>query len=130
VVRGNRDGMPLARGAQTYTGDTCSATNTSEAAPQSCGGPPGAKDHTYFFTTCPGETLRLDADTCPEPNWDPVLYVKRVNGDELDCDDDSCGVGPRLTSAPISNSTLYFLFLDGFDPSDCGSYQLDTNLRP
>jgi hypothetical protein len=131
VVRGGRDGLPLARGAQTSTGDTCDATNASEPLDQDCDGPGSrGKDHAYFFTACPGEALRLDADTCPEPTWDPVLYVQRVTGEQLACDDDSCGFGPRLTAATISGSALYFLFLDGFDAQECGPYQLDTNLRP
>lgn len=128
VVRGGRDGMPLARGAQTSIGDTCTATNTRE--PNCDGSNTGAKDHTYFFTTCPGETLRLDADTCPEPDWDPVLYVRRVEGNLLGCNDDACGLGSRLTNVPISNSALYFLFVDGYEAGECGSYRLDTNLRP
>jgi hypothetical protein len=67
---------------------------------------------------------------CPAPAWDPVLYVKRVNGDQLGCNDDTCGSGPQLIGVPISGSSLYFLFLDGFAPQECGSYSLDTNLRP
>lgn len=131
VVRGGRDGLPLDRGAHTYAGDTCTATNASEPLNQNCDGPgAGGKDHALFFTTCPGETLRLDANTCPAPSWDTVLYVKRVNGDQIGCNDDTCGWGSQLTSVTISNSSLYFLFLDGFDPSQCGPYQLDTNLRP
>ena len=131
VTRGGRDGKPLARGAQVNTGDTCTATNASEPLDQNCNGPGSlGKDHAYFFTTCPGETLRLDADTCPEPAWDPVLYVKRLNGNQLACDDDSCGLGARVTGATISGSTLYFLFVDGYDDVECGMYQLDTNLRP
>jgi hypothetical protein len=131
VVRGGRDGMPLARGVQVYTGDTCSATNASEPLDQNCDGPgSNGRDHAFFFTTCPGETLRLDADVCPTPSWDPVLYVKRVNGNQIGCNDDSaCGHGPRLTDVTISNSTLYFLFLDGFAAQECGPYSLDTNLR-
>ncbi len=133
VMRGGREGKPLARGTQMNTGDTCSATNASEPVSQSCNGVEiGAKDHAYFFTTCPGETLRLDADTCPDPGWDTVLYVKRVTGAQIGCNDDAnqCGFGSRLTGAPISGSTLYFLFVDGYADVECGMYQLDTNLRP
>jgi hypothetical protein len=131
VMKGGRDGLLLARGMKTSTGDTCSATNASEPIDQNCDGPGSlGKDHAYFFTTCPGETLLLDADTCPEPTWDPVLYVKRVNGDQIGCDDDECGHGARLTNVTISGSTLYFLFVDGFDAPECGMYSLDTNLRP
>ena len=63
-------------------------------------------------------------------DWDPVLYVKRVNGNQIGCNDDDCGFGARLTNVAISNSTLYFLFIDGFAAQECGPYQLDTNLRP
>jgi hypothetical protein len=132
VMKGNRNGKPLARGAQTSTGDTCTATNASEPNSQNCQGvDPGGKDHAYFFTACPGETLRLDADTCPEPGWDTVLYVRRVTGEQLVCndDDDTCGLGSRLTGSTLSGSSLYFLFIDGFDDVECGMYSLDTNLR-
>ncbi|HWO18860.1 MAG TPA: hypothetical protein VNO30_08790 [Kofleriaceae bacterium] len=131
VMKGGRDGRPLARGAQVTTGDTCSATNASEPIDQNCNGPGSlGKDHAYFFTTCPGETLRLDADTCPEPDWDTVLYVKRVSGEQLGCNDDDCGWGSRITNVALSGSSLYFLFIDGFDDVECGTYSLDTNLRP
>lgn len=128
VLRGGRNGMPLARGVQTNTGNTCSGTNTAE--PSSSCGENGAKDHPYFFTTCPGETLRLDADTCPEPGgWDPVLHVERVEGNQIACDDDSCELGSRLSNVSIANSALFFLYVDGYDSGECGPYQLDTNLR-
>lgn len=131
VTRGGRNGKALARGVQVNTGDTCTATNASEPVSQDCNGAtPGSKDHAYFFTGCPGQTLTLDADTCPEPMWDPVLYVKRVNDVQIACNDDSCGVGSRLTGSTVSGSTLYFLVVDGYDSMECGMYQLDTNLRP
>jgi hypothetical protein len=133
VVRGGRNARPIVRGTQTLTGDTCSATDTDDPVDMNCGGAGdgGGKDHAFFFTTCPGETLRLSADTCPEPDWDPVLYVKRATGTQIACNDDgSCGYGAELTNVSISNSTLNFLFLDGFEPPDCGPYQLDVNLRP
>ena len=97
---------------------------------QNCDAPgSGGKDLAYFFTTCPAQSLLLDADICPEPAWDPVLYVKRVNGNQIGCNDDTCGFGPRLTNVTISSSTLYWLYVDGFDNSHCGPYSLDTNLR-
>lgn len=131
VVKGGRDGKPLATGVQTTTSDTCSATNASEPLDMNCDGPgAGGKDHAYFFTTCPNQTLKLDADLCPAPNWDAVLYVKRVTGEQLGCNDDSCGNGPMIANVPITGAPLYFLFVDGFDPTFCGTYSLDTNLRP
>lgn len=131
VTKGGRNGAPLAGGLQTTTSDTCTATNTSEPVDMNCDGPgAGGKDHAYFFTTCPGQTLKLDADICPAPAWDPVLYVKRVDGEQLGCNDDTCGFGPTITNVTISGASLYFLFVDGFDATFCGTYSLDTNLRP
>ncbi|NVB77069.1 MAG: hypothetical protein HOV81_01620 [Kofleriaceae bacterium] len=130
VVPGKRDGMPLPSGQQTLTGNTCGSTNLEDPIDQNCDAPgSGGKDLAYFFTSCPGQTLMLDANICPEPAWDPVLYVKRVNGNQIGCNDDSCGFGPSIANVTISSSTLYWLYVDGFDPSHCGPYDLDTNLR-
>lgn len=130
VVRGGRNALPLASGVRTTPGDTCSSTNITEPIDQDCDSPgTGGKDHAYFFTTCPGQSLLLDADICPEPAWDPVLYVKRVNGNQIGCNDDSCDFGPAIANVPITGSTFYFLYVDGYDPMECGPYSLDTNLR-
>jgi hypothetical protein len=132
VVKGGRDARPLASGVQNNASDTCTATNTIEQLDQNCDSPGnGGKDHAYFFTTCPGQTLRLDADICPEPSWDPVLHVRRHSDNtQIGCNDDSCGFGPRITNVTISGGALYYLFVDGFDDMECGPYSLDTNLRP
>jgi hypothetical protein len=53
-----------------------------------------------------------------------------VTGTQLACSDDACTANARLTDVPISNAPLYFLYVDGYDPTFCGPYQLDTNLRP
>lgn len=132
VIPGGRDGARMAAGVQTYTGDTCASTNITEPINQYCDEPgSGGKDRAYFFTSCPGETLRLDANTCnATTTFDSVLYVKRVSGIQLACNDDACMSNARLTDASISNGPLYFLYVDGFGPTFCGPYQLDTNLRP
>jgi hypothetical protein len=132
VIPGGRDGLALAGGASTVTGDTCDAANTSEPLDQNCDAPgSGGKDHAYFMTTCPGETLRLDAETCTGATWDTVLYVRRVSGAQLGCNDDDCdGLRSRINNVTIANGPLYFLIIDGFDPGECGDYDLVVNLRP
>jgi hypothetical protein len=130
VIPATRDGFLLPRGQQTLTGDTCDSANLEEPIDQNCDGPgEKGKDHAYFFTTCPNESLLLDADICPEPTWDPVLYVKRINGQQIGCNDDSCGFGPAISNVNITNSNFFFLYVDGFSEVDCGDYSLDTNLR-
>ena len=129
VVRADRDGQPLAAGPQTIAGDTCSASNITEPLDQNCDGPgANGKEHAYYFTACPGAPLLLDADLCPAPAWDSVLYVKRVDGNQIGCNDDTCALGPTITNVPI-NGSLFFLYVDGFDATACGAYSLDTNLR-
>ena len=132
VIKSGRDGKLLAAGMQTNASDTCASTNTIDQLDMNCDSPgSGGKDHGYFFTTCPNQTLKLDADLCPPPTWDPVLHVRRVTDDaQIGCNDDSCTLGPALTNVTISGGPLYFLFVDGFDPMQCGAYSLDTNLRP
>lgn len=130
VIPGTRDGRPLAGGPQSSTGDTCDSTNITEPSSQNCDGPGSlGRDHAYFFTLCPDETKLLDASICPEPAWDPVLYVKRVSGAQVACNDDSCGFGPSIANVTITNSPLFFLYVDGFDEAECGDYTLATNLR-
>jgi hypothetical protein len=132
VVRGGRDARPLLSGVRTNSSDTCSSTNTIDAIDMDCDSPgDGGKDHAYFFTTCPNQTLKLDADGCPEPAWDPTLHVRRHSDNaQIGCNDDTCGFGPTITNVNITGGTLYYLFVDGFDAGSCGPYTLDTNLRP
>jgi hypothetical protein len=136
VVKGGRNAKPLASGVQVNTGDTCGATNSIEALSQNCDAPGnGGKDHAYFFTTCPGQILKLDADLCRAPDWDPVLHVRRHSDNaQVGCNDDSCGAGPEIENVTITTAGtsggLYYLFVDGFDEQECGPYTLDSNLRP
>lgn len=131
VTKGGRDGEALPRGVSTHTGDTCDAKNVEDPVDQNCDGPgQDGKDVAYFFAACPGEVLHLDADTCNgTTDFDSVLYVRRVAGMQIGCDDDTCGNRARLENVTISNSLLYWLIVDGFDPGSCGPYQLDSDLR-
>jgi hypothetical protein len=130
VIRGGRDGEPLQQGSRTYTGETCTARNVTEPVVAACDAPGTlGRDRAYFTTTCPGEAALLDADTCPAPAWDPVLYVRSVGGAQLACNDDSCTTGARLVGARLAGGPLYFLVIDGFDERECGAYSLDVSLR-
>jgi hypothetical protein len=130
VIRGGRNGLTLATGMQTVTGNTTTATDVTDPIDQ-CD-EPGAdgRDIAYFFMVCPNTSMLLDADICPEPAWDPVLYVSRVdNATQLECSDDDCGWGPRMLNVPINNGRLFVLYVDGYDPSYFGPFSLDTNIR-
>ena len=60
-----------------------------------------------------------------------MLYVRRASGAQIGCNDDACGnLESRITDVAIANGPLYFLIIDGFDPGQCGTYDLVVNLRP
>lgn len=159
VVPGGRTGMELPRGVATLSGDTCHGVDASH--PQrthkvgdddDCAAPGSATpDLAYFFTACPGQPTLIDASTCADPtktHFDTVLYIHPVGGDYLACEDDDhhhiCGPRPDrpdqapdgsiLTAVAIQTAGLYWLVVDGSNPSNgialqCGPYQLDTNYR-
>ena len=131
VLPGGRAGQPIAAGVHTTTGNTCSATNVWE--PQSTDDcvatgskDLGSKDLGYFFTSCPGQSQLLDADVCTGTSFDSQIYVRRGQT-QLKCNDDSCGVESRIANVTIANGLLFWLIVDG--ESDCGAFQLSTNLR-
>ncbi len=134
VIPGGRDGQLLADGDQTETGNNCGADNLDEPQDRNCDGPGhDGRDVAYFFTTCPGDQRLLDAAICPEPSWDPVLYARRIedaqSSDQIGCNDDACGAGPRITDVDISGGVFYALYVDAFDAGECGDYSVDTSLR-
>jgi hypothetical protein len=141
VKRGGRAGSRLLTGMQTYTGDTCTGPNFSNA-PTACDSTTTSQDLAYFYTVCPGTILKLDATTCADAtqtHFDTVLYVAPVGGTVIDCNDDGSTCLPRverpdkadgsiLTDVPAMGPNLFWLTVDGYSGA-CGGYQLVTNLR-
>lgn len=131
VMKGGRDGLILATGMQTTNGDTTNSTNLQDPIDM-CDAPgSGGRDVAYFFTVCPQASMLLDADLCPAPTWDPVLYVSRVDNTttQLACRDDDCGNGPHLTNVAINGGKLFVLYVDGFDPTFFGTFTMHSNVR-
>jgi len=121
-----RNGIALASGVQTNTGNTCNATNVME--PSAACADTGAPDIAYFFTECPGAAQKLDADTCVDGTYDSALYVRR-GATELACNDDFCDVQSQITNVAISGANFFWVVVDGYSSGDCGAYTLTTNLR-
>lgn len=130
VMKGGRSGLIIAKGQQTTSGDTTGGTNVTDPIDM-CDAPgSGGRDVAYFFTVCPNTSMLLDADICPPPSWDPVLYTTRVdNNTQLACRDDDCNAGPHMTNVSISNGKLFILYVDGFSSSDFGTFTMHSNIR-
>jgi hypothetical protein len=144
VTRSRRTGTPLGNGAQTLSGDTCTSTNSGNPNIPCNDADNDAKDHAWYFTSCPGVNRRLDASTCVDVtmvHFDTVLYVhKSGTVADLVCRDDtsSCMARPDrddgqpdgsvLTDINTTGPGLFWLVLDGYSTDACGGYRLDTNL--
>jgi hypothetical protein len=144
VTPGGQSGTPLARGAQTLSGDTCGAGDSWTAT--ECGRE-GGEDQAYFFTVCPSRTARVSASTCADPalvHFDTVLYVRQPGyspGAALACndgyDDEPCAARPdrgdaqadgSIINAEVLGPGVFFLVVDGYDAYNCGGWSMPVSL--
>jgi hypothetical protein len=88
-----------------YSGDTASASNDGAT---SCGDSSSTPDVWYRFTAT--SDLRLTVDSCGS-DYDTVLSLHTgcpaTSGNELACNDDSCGFGSRVRANLSSGQTVY-----------------------
>ena len=94
------DWIPFGSG-QVVTGDTRNDADTWQAT---CVNTAAAGDHAYWFVTCPGETVKVDADTCTDPQLDTALFVRSGldQTDDQTCNDDQTDPGCNSLSSRIS----------------------------
>jgi cysteine-rich repeat protein len=101
VRHGGRTGDPIAYGdEQLVSGDTSLDTDVMNAD-GSCATTAGSPDHGYYFTTCPGQTAQIAADTCQDPDDDTVVYVRSALaiGSDQACNDDADDLGSGSTGS-------------------------------
>jgi cysteine-rich repeat protein len=131
--RGGRTGSQIPLGAGlTQAGDT---SGGSDQMSTSCGqgDPP---DDGYWFLSCPGDTLTIDATTCNDPTayFDTVLSVRSAAnvGNEIDCNDDdtSCvSDTSTLNGVTVTGPDLHWLVVDGYDTTDEGPYLITYSIQ-
>jgi hypothetical protein len=138
VIRGRRDGAPL---ANTVSGNTCDATSVWKPTP-GCydGDDANAKDLGFFFLICPDTSKRVDARTCSSTtsyDYDTVLYVRKPDAADLDCNDDDevCPVRTNRTDghadgsvvgASVDGPGIAWLVVDGFNTGACGNFTVTS----
>jgi len=126
------NGVALVPGA----GKTVSATTAGLAddSAGTCGGA-GSPDKGYYFTSCPGQTLTLDASTCSAgTTYNTLLYVLGPNRTELACNDTdlSCVAttsGASTVHATATGGHLFWIIVDGPAAADSGAFTLTTTLQ-
>lgn len=143
VIRGRHDGDPLAGRAGSVSGDTCMDDDSNDAddGDFDCGSEPG-RDHHYFFTLCPAETVMARVDTCGAATFDTVLQIRDGRDIALGCDDDDDDNGDptgacndlersRLATS-VTGAGLFWAIVDGYDdlgePNPCGTYTMNYQL--
>ncbi len=110
-------------GAGVYFGTTATATNDGNTT-VSCGAASANNDVWYRYTA--GNSGTFTASTCQDnvssPLYDTALSLHDVNGAELVCNDDYCGLQSRV-EFDVTAGTTYFLRVSGFN-TGVGGYRL------
>lgn len=122
VVRGGKLGDPLPGTSGTVTGDSCKDDDSNEA---NCDCGP-AKDHHYYFTTCPGAMTMAHIESCGS-GFDTVLQLRRGNGNSMGCvDEDTCDNDNESLTRTVTGAGLFWAILEGC--SECGLYTMKYSL--
>jgi len=111
---------PIGAGGGTFQGTTPGTGNSGIRG--SCGGS-GSED-TYSWTPDASGLARIE--TCGS-SFDTVLHVRRdacgLDGVEVACNDDSCGLSSRV-QFNVQAGTTYYIYVDGFSFGGSGAYRL------
>lgn len=131
VKRGGRTGTQIS-GSGAVSGTTTGKAHLSVA---SCEANTMQPDVAYFFTSCPGVTTSVSANTCSGTVFDAVVYVKSGAASTADvaCSDDVSGCGnglqPRISGAAVSGANLNWMIVDGFGQTGNGAYTLTYSIQ-
>ncbi|MDG2085075.1 MAG: hypothetical protein P8K66_08975, partial [Planctomycetota bacterium] len=115
-------------------GDTCGALDDyNESCPFT---PTGGRDVVYRFT--PGVDITVTIDLCSS-DFDTKVYLYTGSCPSIPnsgmyevCNDDACGVNgwrSQLVDINLLAGVDYFIVVDGYGASDCGSYDLTMSER-
>jgi hypothetical protein len=120
VVRTGRPGSELPDTSGQLDGTTTGAQNLM--MPECEGDESQAADVGYWFLVCPGDTWRVQADTCTNTMYDSWLVIRHEDGaggdnGELACLDDSCGFDGKQVEveATTTDVGLHWIIVDGWE---------------
>ncbi len=116
------------------SGETCGALDDyNESCPFN---PTGGRDLVYRYT--PDRDLTVTIDLCSS-GFDTKVYLYEGScpsvsnsGVYVGCNDDACGVNgwrSQLVDVDLLAGVDYFLVVDGYGTTDCGSYDLSIAER-
>jgi len=110
-------GLPIAGLPYDDSGATCDNVNDIEHI---CGGT-GAAEVVYSFV--PGHDMQINLNLCAS-SYDTLLGVFNSSYTEIACNDDFCGLQSQLDHVPLTGGQTYYIVVDGYTSSSCGSYVL------
>lgn len=118
VRRTGHAGTELPATSGQVTGDTCDGDGGYDP-PCGCSAAP---ELWYYLTLCPGVSTTIHADVCTTSMYDAVEDILDIDGDSLDCSDDS-SCGDSSVSADVSAPGLYWIVQDGCGA--CGAFTMN-----
>jgi hypothetical protein len=93
---------------------------------QSCGFACSAQDVVYSYSPSPGGVTSIDIHLCGS-SFDTALHVRAdTQGNEIACNDDSCGLQSELFAVPVSSGHTYYIIVDGYCSGAYGPYTLNV----
>jgi hypothetical protein len=99
-----------------------------EASPPAACAPGGGEEVAAFWLLCPPD--RIEVSACATAAIDSVVYLRRwswlAGGEELACNDDTCGAQAHLGPLDITEPGVYWVVVDTKGPS--GMYDVQVSV--
>lgn len=109
--------VPIAALPYNDTGATCD--NVNDIA-HTCGGT-GGPDVVYSFV--PAADMQVNVSLCGSA-YDTLVGVFNSSYTEIACNDDFCGLQSEVDHVPLTGGQTYYIVVDGYTSTSCGTYTL------
>jgi len=112
--------VPLGAAGSTANYSSGAATGTSMISSPGCTTFATGPENSYYWLQCTADSRTYTASTCTGTTYDSVAYV-RLNGANIGCNDDSCGLQSRITTTAAAGAGVVQAFIDGYNGAS-GAY--------
>lgn len=107
-----------ATGTSVAMGNTCGMVNDDTAT---CGGSANSEDVSYLWTAPASGDVYV---SLAGSNYDSVIHIKDAGCTEIICNDDGATGLQSYAMFTATAGTTYNIFVDGYNTTACGDYEL------